>query len=164
MKTLFFILIGLSLGVSAQAQYTVTFPPGHLASEEWVQALVKKKVDSLSAVIQSGLKTAPVTTIPTIPATPVVTLPNCVRGPIIKTITYESGSGVSVLFDGEKVYGMDYLLLGPLYEVITKGSITPTSNIIKIGYPNLSLGSYHLTLTANTCTGKDSKDFIISKK
>jgi hypothetical protein len=170
MKNLLFILFGLLLYDGVLAQTTLTFPPGKIASEEYVEKRIKAKFDSL-AKAQSGvvINIPPVIiptnpSIPTIPTTPVVTLPNCDRGPTITKVTYDASIGISVVFDGLNVKGMDYLLLGPVYETITKGSVTPTSNTIRLGYPNLPDGAYHLTLIANTCTGRDSEDFIVRKK
>ncbi|WP_159467948.1 hypothetical protein [Dyadobacter sp. 3J3] len=155
MKNLIFALIGILYLGSARAQVTVTFPAGNIASEEWVKSLVTKKIDSLSTVHSNGTKNIPDSVVP---------LPNCLRGPTIQSITFDTMTGISILFDGKDVFGLDYLLLGPIYEIVTKGSLKPTSNIIKIGYQSLPPGDYHLTVTANTCTGKDSKDFTIKKK
>jgi len=173
MKNLLFILLGILCFSGTVAQTTLTFPPGKIASEDYVNRQIKAKFDSLEKTQSSPVIRIPVVvahenprnpSIPVIPTIPSITLKNCDRGPTITKVSNDPGLGVSVLFDGQNVKGLDYLLLGPVYETIVKGSVKPDSNTIKIGYPNLPDGEYHLTLIANTCTGRDSQDFIIKRK
>ena len=159
MKKLFQITLLSLLAFAGQAQTTVTFPPGRLASE----AFVKKYVDSV-------LKARPVVIPPVITQPPVIpveppvsVLEPCDSGPEIRTITAVTEQTLSVVFHGKNVFGLDWQILR---DGTTKrtGKIEPKSNTLTIGYETLSAGTYTLQLIGNTCQGtSEPKEFTISR-
>ncbi|GHB64258.1 hypothetical protein [Persicitalea jodogahamensis] len=132
---------------------TITFPPGKLASEEYVQHYV-----------DSVLQAKPVVQVPpviTLPAPP--TLQPCKAGPEIRTITSVTEQSLVLVFHGEEVHGMDFEILKN-GAVQRAGKLEPKSNTLTLGYESLSGGTYSLRLIGNTCLGSsEPREFTIEK-
>ncbi len=131
---------------------TITFPPGKIASEEYV----RKYVDSVLAA-------RPVVEVP-----PVVTLPGkaelvpCDRGPTIESISAATEQGLLVKFDGKNVFGLDWQIFAE-DKTLRSGSIEPSSNTLGLIYDALPAGAYTLRLSGNTCQGVSTREFTIEK-
>jgi hypothetical protein len=159
MKIFLSVLLSL-LAFGGQAQTTVTFPPGKLASEEFV----KKYVDSVLTARQTT--TPPVVKLP--PVIPVEVPPiigslkPCDAGPEIRSITSITEQGLVLTFHGQNVFGLDFQILKD-GATARSGKITPTSNVLSIGYETLSAGTYTLRLSGNTCIGASTREFTIER-
>ncbi|WP_158281331.1 hypothetical protein, partial [Dyadobacter jejuensis] len=64
---------------------------------------------------------------------------------------------------GINVQGIDFKVENLAGQLVSAGNITPKANRIRIPYINLSAGTYKLTLSGSTCSGTDSKTFIVAK-
>ena len=154
MKKLILLALLFYGAVSATAQ-TVYFPPGRLATEDYV----KKYVDSVLAS-RLVVENPPVVIFPD-KTGPI--LQPCKAGPEIRSISSVTEQSLVVLFHGEEVFGMDFQILKD-GTVKRSGKIKPESNTLEIGYETLPAGTYSLRLIGNTCQGTSApKEFVIEK-
>lgn len=148
MKTLLAFFALISLVVTAQAQTTFSFTiPQNVATQQWVEEYVTRKIDSTILVLNSNITKPP-------------TLAKCQEGPVIKSISNIKTTEMTVLFHGVGVKEMDYFVYLENKQIYKARSI-PASNTLTLPAPLSAKGNYTLTLTGATCTGTDSMNFTV---
>ncbi|WP_138481555.1 hypothetical protein [Dyadobacter bucti] len=125
--------------LQAQTTFTITIPQD-VATKEWVQDYVKKKIDSLNAIQHAPF-------------------PPCTQGPEIREIITASKDYLTVKFHGVNVTSLDYIIFNNAQ--IRTGRLKPESSTIKFSFKELPTGTYSLTLSGGMCTGSDTKTFKI---
>lgn len=152
------LFVALSGAEVVTAQTSVYFPPGRLATQEYVQHYVDSVLAARPVVVQP-----PVVIIPEGPGPIVPVLLPCEAGPEIRSIGGVTEQSLTVVFHGSKVFGMDYTILKDGLPQ-RFGKIKPESNTLTIGYETLPAGTYTLRLSGNTCQGiSEPKEFTIEK-
>lgn len=136
MKKLPLLLLLLSAGVQAQTNY-ITIGRDTIPTLQYVKKLV------------GGGSVGPV-------------LDDCKAGPTLKEISNISSVYLNFLFDGEKVYGIDWTIQDAAGNVKRSGNVAPQNNRPGITFAALEKGTYYLVITGSTCKSKlSSKLFLV---
>ena len=80
---------------------------------------------------------------------------NCAAGPTLQEVSLVTGQGLSFLFDGNGVYGIDWKILQGS-NIVRQNSVSPQSNRPSITYETLSTGIYTLVIQGGTCNSATS--------
>lgn len=159
MKKLFSVLFVFAFCFPmARGQTTVTFPPGKLASEQYV----KNYVDSVLKLAPVVVVTPPVVILPP-DRTPDPILKPCEDGPQVREVFGITEQGLQFGFHGKNVKGLD-VEIWQNGQLKRSGKIKPESSRVSFGYATLPSGNYTLRVRGNTCAGESTpQDFTIGK-
>lgn len=90
------------------------------------------------------------------PGEPVVTLPDCDRGPTIEGISKITNTELTLLFDAEGVPKINYEIVNIAGEPLYKDSLVNLStNTVPVRYKPLPDGSYYLRIEGRSCKSKE---------
>lgn len=128
MKKLLFLLLLISAGVQGQSDY-VTIGKDTIPTLQYVKKLVG------GGTVVPGLD-------------------DCKAGPTLKEIKNISSTYLNFLFDGEKVYGIDWTIQDASGNPKRSGNVGPVNNTPGITFKALDKGTYYLVITGSTCKSK----------
>jgi len=128
MKKLLIVLLLFSAGVQGQGDY-VTIGKDTIPTLQYVKKLVG------GGAVVPGLD-------------------DCKAGPTLKEIKNISSTYLNFLFDGEKVYGIDWTIQDASGNPKRSGNVGPTNNTPGIAFNALDKGTYYLVIAGSTCKSK----------